>query len=65
MELEGVLRVAVGCVLLQVAREVDDGDGLERAFLIKFKLVFQSFVMNSGLEVIHLDADTTSDAEGL
>jgi len=65
MELEGILRVAMGCVLLQVAREVDDGDGLERAFLKKLKRVFNSFVMNLGLEIIHLDADTTSDAEGL
>lgn len=35
VELEGILRVAMGGVLIQVARKIDDGDGLKRAFLKK------------------------------
>lgn len=33
MKLEGVGAISVGGVLLQVARQIDDGNGLERALL--------------------------------
>ena len=33
MKLERVLAVSVRCSLFEVAREIDDGDGLKRTFL--------------------------------
>ncbi len=38
MELKGIGTVAMSCVLLQVAWEIDDSDGFKRTFLIIHRL---------------------------
>ena len=59
MQLEGVGRVAMRCLLLQVARQVDDGDRLEGALLDADAAADAELLRDGGDLVIrrHLDAE--------
>jgi len=59
MQLERVRRVAMGRLLLQVARQVDDGDSIERTLLDANAAADTKLLRDGGDPVVrrHFDAE--------